>query len=441
MIIGIDRETLPRIKNPTFSSYASVYVKIYEDFMAQLRQTGIEIDPQSYEKGTSERIERLRQKGAIHRNDDKSIYINRISPACVACQTGSGSITFFISLQCHRNCFYCFNPNQENYEYYSRNKRDCLQELGYIHANGLEVKHLALTGGEPLLHKKDAVEFFKYADARFPSAYKRLYTCGDHINEAMLQELENAHLDEIRFSIRIQDLEKGHRHTYDGIALAKEYIPNVMVEMPVLPDTLEIMKEVLLELERLKIFSINLLELCYPLVNAEIFNQKSYKVKNPPHRVLYDYWYAGGVPVSRSELECLDLLEFAIDEKLEIGVHYCSLENKHTGQIYQQNLNGETPQTFHFSQKDYFLKSAKVFGEDISKVLTVFKKVKRAQYVINQEHNYMEFHVRNIKALQDLDIEVGISTSVLESREDGRYLRELKVDLTYPQIFDLATDV
>lgn len=441
MIIGIDREALRKIKNPAFSSYASVYVRIYEDFMAEIRRTGIEIDPQSDEKETSEKIERLKQKGAIHRNDDKSIYINRISPACVACQTGSGSITFFISLQCHRNCFYCFNPNQENYEYYSRNKRDCLQELGYIHASGLEVNHLALTGGEPLLHKEETIEFFKYADARFPSAYKRLYTCGDHINEAILQELENARLDEIRFSIRIQDLEKGHRHTYDGIALAKEYIPNVMVEMPVLPDTLEIMKDVLLELERLEIFSINLLELCYPLVNADIFNQKSYKVKNPPHRVLYDYWYAGGVPVSRSELECLDLLEFAIDEKLRIGVHYCSLENKHTGQIYQQNLNGEMPPTFHFSQKDYFLKSAKVFGEDISKVLAVFKKVKRAKYVINPEHNYMEFHVRNIKALQDLDIEVGISTSVLESREDGKYLRELKVDLTYPQIFDLATDV
>ena len=48
---------------------------------------------------------------------------------------------------------------------------------------------------------------------------------------------------------------------------------------------------------------------------------------------------------------------------------------------------------------------------------------------------------RLIKLLKDLDIEVGISSNVMEVREDGKYLRELKIDRTYPKDFDLSKDI
>ena len=63
------------------------------------------------------------------RNSDKRIYINRISPACQACRTGEGSSRYFISLKCHRDCYFCFNPNQQDYEYYRTHTRDTLAEL------------------------------------------------------------------------------------------------------------------------------------------------------------------------------------------------------------------------------------------------------------------------------------------------------------------------
>lgn len=31
------------------------------------------------------------------------------------------------------------------------------------------------------------------------------------------------------------------------------------------------------------------------------------------------------------------MLQYASEQSLKLGVHYCSLENKHTGQLYQQN--------------------------------------------------------------------------------------------------------
>ena len=435
MIIDITNETHGQIKNPRLADYAAIYLRIFDDFMNQVTASGIEIDTQDVSQEAAAGVARLRQKGAILRNTDRSIYVNTISPACVACQKGVGSATFFTSLQCHRDCYYCFNPNQVEYAYFQQNKRDPAQELAQIRAAGKRVDYLALTGGEPLLHKAEATAFFQTATDTFPQAHTRLYTTGDHANEATLQQLQEAGLEEIRFSIRMHDLAQGHRLTFERIALAKQYIPTVMVEMPILPGTLEEMKAVLLELERLQIHSINLLEFCYPFANPQAFNQRGFKVKKRPFQFLYNYWYAGGVPISESELVCLALMEFSLDQKLTIGVHYCSLENKLTGQNYQQNYGRTLPKTAYFSDRDYLLKSAKVFGQDIPKVLNVFNRSGYRDYQRNREHRYLEFHVDQIKNLSNLEIEIGISTSTLEMRQNELVVRELKVDLAHPQLF------
>ena len=52
---------------------------------------------------------------------------------------------------------------------------------------------------------------------------------------------------------------------------------------------------------------------------------------------MYDYWYRGGVPVAQSEREALALLEFADQEDLRIGMHYCSADNRNAGQVNLQD--------------------------------------------------------------------------------------------------------
>jgi pyruvate formate-lyase activating enzyme-like uncharacterized protein len=416
-------------------------VQIYQDFMAQVRSMGLEIEAEDTSKQVAQKMDNLRKKGAVLRNGDKSLYVNRISPSCVACQTGIGSQTFFISLKCHRDCFYCFNPNQENYEFFREHTRDTIDELDELKKASPRMSHLALTGGEPLLYKDETYRFLEHARELYPGAHTRLYTSGDHIDRLTLESLKRAGLKEIRFSIRMHDLAKGQRRTLDNIALAREYIPNVMVEMPILPDTLEEMKEVLVELDRLGIFGINLLELCFPLHNAEVFREKGYKVKARPFRVLYDYWYAGGLPIAGSELACLDLMEFALDSGLKIGLHYCSLENKHTGQIHRQNKEWNPPKRMQFSQKDYFLKSAKVFGNEMLAVRQTLDQAGYRDYVISEEQKSVEFHIDQISRLKNMNIEVGISTNVIELRGGQPVLRELKVDVTTPQSFRLSKDI
>jgi pyruvate formate-lyase activating enzyme-like uncharacterized protein len=441
MIIGLDHTSITKIKNTSFSTYASRYLDIQDQFLKQIESTGIEIEQGTHDEEIKTAIQQLKQKGAVLRNDDKSIYINRISPACIVCREGVGSATFFISLQCNRDCYFCFNPNQENYQYFTQHKRNLIQELDQIRTSGQRIHHLALTGGEPLLHMQEAIDFFRHAKEHFPETHTRLYTCGDFIDDEILRTLKEAGLQEIRFSIRLHDRMESQQETLDRIALSMEYIPSVMVEMPVLPDSFDRMKEILIQLDQIGISSINLLEFCFPFRNARTFRNKGYQIKNPPYRVLYNYWYAGGLPIAGSELICLQLIEFAIDEGLEIGVHYCSLENKHTGQIYQQNYGKKVSGRYHFSEKDFFFKSAKVFGEDIPKVLDRFHASRQQSTFMDTDHDYLEFHPNKIDILRDLDVEVGICYFVLEMREDDEVMRELKVDLVYPAQFDFENDV
>ena len=213
MMVEVNEDTLASIRNPALRSYAEQYVRIYQGYMEQVRQSGIEIDSGGEAGQFEARVAALRKKGAVVRNDSKSIYVKRISSACQACQKAVGSTTFFISLKCHRNCFYCFNPNQEGYEYFREHTRDTVAELQALRASRARVRHLALTGGEPLLYKEEAIRFFQEARQGFPGVYTRLYTCGDHVDRQTLQALKDADMDEIRFSIRMQDLAKGQRHT------------------------------------------------------------------------------------------------------------------------------------------------------------------------------------------------------------------------------------
>ena len=437
MITDINPATLEIIRNPALRAYAARYLEIYQDFMQQVETTGVEIAaPEDGQAGPS--IAELQQKGLRVRNDGKSLYVNRISPACQACQTAADSATFFISLRCHRSCFYCFNPNQEDYEHFQRHTRDLKAELDEMRARGQRLRQVGLTGGEPLLHKDKAVAFFQYARQVFPGVYTRLYTSGDHANAEILQELKDAGLDEIRFSIRMHDLAKRRSFTLDQIRLAKQYIPNVMVEMPILPGTIVEMKEILTALDEAGIYGVNLLEFCYPYHNAAVFRMKGYQIKPRPYRVLYDYWYAGGLPVMGSEAVCLALLDYALDTKMKMGVHYCSLENKHTGQLRQQNSTARLSRLYRFSQRDYFIKSAKVFGEDVPKALACFKKERFDGYQLAPDQDSLEFPVDKVSLLRKQDLEAGLAYYVLEDRDGGPVLRELKVDLIHPASFRLS---
>jgi pyruvate formate-lyase activating enzyme-like uncharacterized protein len=461
LIEQITETVLARIRNPVFRANAELYLDIAKDFLEQVETYGVPLAPvadrragDATGKGPGSSggatdgpdgclLDALTARGVTVANDGKSLHANWISPSCVSCRRGVGTATYLLSTQCPRDCFFCFNHNQGNYEELQEALDDPAARLTELHAQGVPFHDLALTGGEPLLHKDETAEFFRTVQRLYPDAYTRLYTSGAFLDEGFLAVLADAGLDEIRFSVKTDDPPAAQRRLFELMRLARTALPAVVVEMPVMPDELEPMQDLLRALDGIGIDGINLLELCFPYHNAEEFNRRGYLIKNPPYRVLYDYWYAGGLPVAGSEEACLALLGFAVEKGLALGVHYCSLENKFSGQIYLQNAPQKERYPFcTFSERDCFLKSAKAFGRDVAPVEKALLKQGLRRLRKEEDGSLLEFPLTYVERLRKAlpQLELGVSYHVVEEDEGGPSLRELRLDLTTPASFDLDSD-
>jgi pyruvate formate-lyase activating enzyme-like uncharacterized protein len=440
----ITDKTLARIANPVFARNAQLYLDIEADFVAQVESYGLPVSSGQFLQPDDPWVEGLKARGLVIANDHKSLHSGWISPSCVSCRTGLGTATYLFSTQCPRDCFFCFNHNQVNYEQLRHELDDPIARLEQLYAQGVPFHDLALTGGEPLLHKPQTAAFFNTAQRLYPQAYTRLYTSGAFLDQDYLQVLASAGLDEIRFSVKTDDSPAALAKVFDQMRLACEMLPHVVVEMPVMPNEQERMEELLLTLDGLGIDGIKLLELCFPYHNAAEFARRGYALKPRPFRVLYDYTYAGGLPVAGSEEVCLRLLGFALERGLRMGVHYCSLENKFSGQVYLQNhAFSERYDYCAFSQCDYFLKSAKVFGRDVQPVERLLNKQGLKHYHKDPNDQTLEFLPTYLRHLRRdfTKMQVAISYHIVESDGEASALRELRLDLTTPAAFDLGKDI
>ncbi len=362
-----------------------------------------------------------------------------MSPGCIACRTGEKTVTFFISLTCPKNCYFCFNPNQEDYERYCREDRDALGELEQAHAAGARLDCIALTGGEPMLRFEKTLEFLKRARELYPQAHLRLYTSGYRLDEDAMDALRESGLDEIRFSIKLEDGDDERRVVEERIREAVDRIPAVMVEMPVIPGTIDDMKDLLMKLSAWGARGINLLEFCFPLSNSEAFAARGFSLRKQPFDVLYDYWYAGGIPVAGSESEALELLRFAHENDLDLGVHYCSSDNKNTGQLNQQNhMLGRLQQAtgsyqeYRFDKRSYFIVCAKAFGPSVDDVRRSLEgMLPDSRGSVSFDDGVLSFPDTRINDVLSMvpDAEIGISLNVIELADEGPRLREVGLEV------------
>lgn len=447
MIYPMTDSMLSTLKNDKLTRYAMRYLAIEEKTQSAISEYGLDFEiPFSQQTEIQQLKTELKTLGATFANNGKSIHSGWLSSACIQCRTGEGSHTTFLSLKCHRDCYFCFNPNQENYDVFQQEMRDAIGEVDAIAEQNYPLSHIALTGGEPLLFREESIQFFQRVQQKLPQVHTRLYTAGDPLDRNTALALAKAGLQEVRFSIKIDDPKERIEKVLHRIALAREIFPTVMVEMPVIPNTEVQMCQLLCQLDDIGIDGINLLEFCFPLTNSHEYKARHFELKNPPYEVYYNYWYAGGLAVADSELACLRVLKFALEKKLSIGVHYCSLENKHTGQVYQSNAffqHDEQIMGSHylFSTKDYFFKSAKVFGDDCEKVAHCLKQ---ANVPFEQEllHGFLQFNPESILLLQPLaNLPIALTSHVVEPDENGDPLiKEVRIELTTPTEF-LLTDI
>ena len=269
--------------------------------------------------------------------------------------------------------------------------------------------------------------FFSYAHSIAPQAHLRLYTDGDYLSPSLLLALASSGLSELRLSVK-PDEPNAYAEGLKKLALAQEYIPAVMVEMPVLPYMVPEMRDFLKKLDEMSVFGVNLLELGYPFNAWGPFAERGLCLKNPPFAVSYDYSYAGGLPVAGSELACLYLLEFALDEGMEMGVHYCSLENKNRMQIYFQNTQvALSDDVWEFDGDDFFWKTIKLFDGDAADAVSALENLGVPWE--EEDEGVLRVHPRHRALLLDLGTVPALSWNVIEESSNGWLIREVALEL------------
>ena len=439
MIFKITKENIESLKNEGLKKDAAPYVTQYENFNNFIKSKGIKISEQEYSEQENILINKLKEKGAHVCHNGKSIYYNSISPSCIDCHTGYGSATYIITLKCNRDCFFCTNKNQDDYAEGIHKVYDILTQFKNHLKQYKKMKSVAITGGEPLLYAEKCAEFISEVKKADESIQTRIYTNGDLVTEEIMQNLQKAGLDEIRFGLKPDSNGKVSDNIIENLKTAKKYIKRTMVEMPFPKGMVHEMKSLMEILDNIGIYSINILEFLYPFVHSDEYFKKGFEVKKHPYSVLYTYTYAGGVPVAGSSVECLEVMLYAVEKNMKMGLHYCSLENKLTAQVYHANCNAGKSSVEYLSNSDFFIKVAKGYNQDVDIIKNILDN-NGIEYILYDDASIIEFSPEYVYLLKDYNMELGLAYLAVDYDDTlgQKVMREYQIDKIEPSSFNLA---
>lgn len=420
------------MNNQSLRNALRVFERTEENYIEALREKGLTFaDADTRHDAIDELRRQLADRGAEMRNGGASIRVGWLSPACVECTGANGSETFSTTFKCHRDCYFCFNYNLADYDKFVEEGcpwEEVMQQAAQ--STGGKMAVVGLTGGEPLLNFADTLAFLARAHELFGDAHKRMYTSGDLLTREMAEQLRDAGLDEIRFSIKQDDTDEQRERVLANMQMATEYIPSVMVEMPIIPGTDDAMRDWMRRFDEAGIDGMNLLEFCFPFHSWEEFAKRGFELRNPPFDVMYDYNYSGGLAIDGSEQLALELMLWAMDEGLSFGMHYCSLDNKHRSEMRQMNEVGRNMHPcFSFDEEDFFLKSGKVFGKDVEIARKRLQAAGCTDYIESTHEHSLAFPLGFVDALAGTRCTPVVSYNVLERDDQGRYLREVGLEV------------
>ncbi len=235
----------------------------------------------------------------------------RLSPGCEICGEGSWSCLFINGL-CNCRCFYC--PSEQNdVDVPTTNTLPFPKAADYLdYIDRFSFKGVSISGGEPLLTPELTLEYITRVKKRFGErVYLWMYTNGTLLTEDIVLKLEQAGLDEIRFDI-------GATHyQLEKARLAVGHIRHVTVEIPAVPEDLELMQHKIHEIHEEGIHYLNLHQLRLTPHNFTNLVQRN-----------YTYLHGEKVTVLESELAALNLISHAVESKIDLPINYCSFVYK-----------------------------------------------------------------------------------------------------------------
>ena len=133
------------------------YDEVRDTYLHALAEHGVKFAPAGSSDAEIAQLRgELAKRGAEFRNAGASIRMGWISKACIECTGNKGSETFSTTFRCHRDCYFCFNHNQADYDKFVREGcpwEEGLDRAAETYKNGLAVRgvgHAAAVAGKAL---------------------------------------------------------------------------------------------------------------------------------------------------------------------------------------------------------------------------------------------------------------------------------------------------
>ncbi|MFO7678144.1 MAG: radical SAM protein [Thermoplasmatota archaeon] len=238
------------------------------------------------------------------------------------CAQGSKMVVLITGL-CSAHCYYCplsFEKGQKDIiyadEWKLNNENDTkklIREAEYITAKGA-----GITGGDPLLVWERTQKYIILLKDTFGSDFHiHLYTSGlIHTNK--ISSLISAGLDEIRFHPSPQYWNCMNTSPYaQVIRKSVDESIDVAIEIPVIPTMENEIIQMIQWADTNQLQWVNLNELEFSERNVQALMSKGYEVKDEL-----------SAAVQNSQETALNVISQIQQQKLEIGVHYCSVSFK-----------------------------------------------------------------------------------------------------------------
>lgn len=238
---------------------------------------------------------------------DTKPFHKQLSQGCKLCGLGRWSC-LFITGKCNAACFYCPAPQDADDVPTTQNLKfpDPLAYAEYV--DHFIFKGVSFSGGEPLLYFERTLEYLKAVRKKCdPGIYTWMYTNGILADTQKFRKLAAAGLNEVRFDIGATAFK------LDKISSAKGIVPNITIEIPAVPEEKERLMKMLPEMIKAGVNNLNLHQLRLTKYNAQRLKKRNYTYIQAEHPIVLE-----------SELAALEIINYAHEHNIDIGINYCS---------------------------------------------------------------------------------------------------------------------
>jgi len=214
-----------------------------------------------------------RLPGLCYHKPHQSVSTGPLLPGCAIC-VRKGYLSFQLGFACNARCPFCFletHPPEEVDEDEEYHRRALLKRFG---RQVDQIEGVALTGGEPLLYLPALQEVVQQMRAAKQDIYFWIYSNGIIADRERLSVVRDLGIQEMRFNLAATDYRP---KTLENVALAREMIEHVAVEVPCYPPQKAALLAILPELERIGIDQLNLQELWLTPANVDRLSGEGYQ--------------------------------------------------------------------------------------------------------------------------------------------------------------------